>query len=311
MEQAQPADAPKKVDQGLKGFIITFVVSVLLSQGLALLCEPAGTYMLSWLALLSMGVNWCVFLHASGIIFGNARTEKYYDLTGSATFITVTLTSVTLAPFDQLSTRQLLCTGAVIIWTLRLGSFLFGRICNNSGVDSRFTVIKPAFFRFLGAWTLQGLWVFLTALPVYAINTRVSAEPLTVRDAIGVGLWLFGFTFEVVSDQQKTVWHNTASNAGKFINTGLWAWSRHPNYFGEITLWTGVFVLASTSFTPGMWSSILSPLFVALLLIYVSGIPMLERAGHKRWGPLPSYKAYKLSTPVLIPLVGRTGDAKF
>lgn len=310
MEQDKPA-AVKANDNGFRKFIPTFVISVALSQGLAWLCEPTHTYTLNGLALLSMAVNWCMFLHASGIIFGNARTEKFYDLTGSFTYITVTVASVLYAPVEALSVRQLLCTGAVIIWTIRLGSFLFGRICNNNGVDSRFTAIKPVFFRFLGAWTLQGLWVFLTALPVFAINTTTSTAPLAFRDAIGVGLWLFGFVFEVVSDQQKTAWHNDKANAGKFINTGLWAWSRHPNYFGEITLWTGVFILASTSFTPAMWSCTLSPLFVAVLLIYVSGIPMLERAGHKRWGTLPSYKAYKLTTPVLIPVVGRRGDAKF
>ncbi|KAG5684441.1 hypothetical protein PVAND_013675 [Polypedilum vanderplanki] len=114
---------------------------------------------LIYLALYAIFVQWIAFLHASGIIFGNERTEKYFDLMGSITFISTLLLSIYLSP-RALSLRQIILSSFVTLWTLRLGSFLFYRIHNNDGTDSRFTEIKKNNNEFLMVWSLQGVWVF-------------------------------------------------------------------------------------------------------------------------------------------------------
>lgn len=292
----------------LPRFFITLGISIGLSQALAFFCSPRGEGTLAFLAMTSFAIHWTVFAHASGLLFGNERTEKFYDLTGSIAFLTTSTLSVVYAP-GQLSSRSTLLTGAVILWTLRLGSFLFGRI-QATGKDSRFDKIKPSLLRFFAAWTLSGLWVFVTALPVFAVNASSHHPSLGFRDYLGLSLWVFGFALEIVADTQKDTWRSQKANHGKFINTGVWALSRHPNYFGEITLWLGIFISASSAFsTPGMWSSVLSPVLVFLLLVYVSGIKLLEAAGDKKWGKEQNYITYKQQTPVLIPFVGRAGDA--
>ena len=118
----------------------------------------------------------------------------------------------------------------------------------------------------------------------------------------GCGVWLIGFAIEVVADAQKSSFKSDPSNQGHFIRTGLWAWSRHPNYFGEIVLWIGMFVTCSVDFKNSQWVAILSPLFVVFLLTKVSGIPMLEKRSDEKFGDDPAYIAYRDSTSVLIPL---------
>eukprot|EP00047_Mylnosiga_fluctuans_P002047 m.222944 g.222944 ORF g.222944 m.222944 type:complete len:341 (-) comp10852_c0_seq1:146-1168(-) len=291
-------------------FLCVLAVTLLLSQGLAYLCGP-GTHTLHVLAAVAVGIQWVVFLHASGLLFSNERTERYYDITGSFTFATLIALSLSSAP-DQLAPRKLLLSLAVLTWCARLGSFLFMRINKHGGIDSRFTTIKPSLLRFLGAWTLQGLWVFVTSLPVLAANASPHSPPLGMQDTVGLAVYTLGLSIEVLADTQKTAFHADPANKNKFISLGLWSLSRHPNYFGEIMLWTGISISAASAFhTAGMWASLLSPVFVAALLIFVSGIPLLERAADKRWGDDPEYKAYKARTPVLIPFVGRVGDAAF
>ena len=117
----------------------------------------------------------------------------------------------------------------------------------------------------------------------------------------GIAIWSVGFVIEVVADRQKSNFKADPSNEGEFIDTGLWAWSRHPNYFGEITLWLGMAVLAVPVLSGWQWVTLVSPLFVTLLLTRVSGIPMLEKRADDRWGSDPDYRRYKEQTPVLIP----------
>eukprot|EP00606_Chrysophyceae_sp_TOSAG23-5_P000692 GSChrysophyteH2.ASY1.ANO1.970.1 assembled CDS len=200
----------------------------------------------------------------------------------------------------------------VACWTLRLGSFLFTRICREGGVDSRFTEIKKSPLRFCTAFTLQGVWVFVTALPVFALNCAYSSSVVAtstttnIYDYIGWTLWFVGFFCEVLADQQKSAFRAEARNKGKFIKLGLWSCSRHPNYFGEILLWTGVsiqIILTSTRF----WSLAFSPLFVYSLLNYVSGVPLLEKASDEKWSKNADYQKYKEATPVLVPFIGKCG----
>ncbi|MBT8166510.1 MAG: DUF1295 domain-containing protein [Acidimicrobiia bacterium] len=243
--------------------------------------------------LLAFGVNWIAFLPANA-----ARTEKYYDLTGSITYLTVTLVAVALS--DNLDARAVIAAAMVIAWTVRLGTFLFRRI-RRDGRDGRFDEIKTSPLRFFSAWTIQGLWVLLTAAAALAIITTTERRDLGWVAYLGIAVWLAGFAVEAVADRQKSVFKQDPANDGRFITTGLWAWSRHPNYFGEITLWAGMAIMAIPVLSGWQWVVLISPVFVTLLLMRVSGIPMLEARSDKRWGEEEAYQAYKAATPVLVP----------
>jgi steroid 5-alpha reductase family enzyme len=242
---------------------------------------------------LAFVINWLVFIPSSA-----AKTEKYYDLTGSITYLTVTV--VALALSGDLDARAVIAGAMVIVWTVRLGTFLFLRI-NRDGRDGRFDEIKTNPTRFLMAWTIQGLWVLLTASAALAIITTTDRRVLGWVAYLGIAVWLGGFAIEAVADRQKSAFKADPANEGRYISTGLWAWSRHPNYFGEITLWTGVAILAVPILSGWQWIVLISPVFVTVLLTRVSGIPMLEARADKRWGGQDDYQAYKDSTPVLIP----------
>ena len=238
-------------------------------------------------------IQWLAFIPA--YLF---QTEKFFDLTGSITYIFVTSLAVLLNPF--VDSRSLLLLALVMIWALRLGTFLFRRV-HKAGKDGRFDEIKPSFFRFLNFWTLQGLWVSYTLAAVLAaISTNIRQEP-GLLTLLGLLIWIMGFGVEVVSDSQKNRFRADPENRGKFIHSGLWAWSRHPNYFGEIVLWVGIAIIAVPVLRGWQWITLISPLFVALLLTRVSGIPILEKRADEKWGGQTDYESYKARTPVLIP----------
>ncbi|GAB4280515.1 MAG: DUF1295 domain-containing protein [Candidatus Promineifilaceae bacterium] len=226
------------------------------------------------------------------------RTEKFFDLTGSLTYISVTVLAVLLSPVRD--GRSLLLVALVVIWAGRLGLFLYRRV-HKAGKDGRFDDIKQSFPRFLMTWTLQGLWVTFTAAAAWAAIASSQRQPLGWVALVGFLIWLFGFAFEVIADNQKSRFRADPANKGKFIQTGLWAKSRHPNYFGEIVLWIGVAVIALPALQGWQLVTLISPVFVILLLTRVSGIPMLEKRADEKWGGQPEYEAYKKATPVLIP----------
>lgn len=242
---------------------------------------------------LAFVINWVVFIPSNAL-----TTEHYFDLTGSITYITVIVVAAVLS--DDLDTRAMVVTGMVLVWALRLGTFLFRRV-KRDGRDGRFDKIKVDPLRFLMTWTLQGLWVLLTVACALAIVTGNDREDFGLLATIGTAFWLVGFAIEVVADQQKSAFKRDAANDGRFISTGVWSWSRHPNYFGEIVLWLGIAIIAVPVLSGWRWVTLVSPLFVTLLLTRISGVPMLERRGMKRWGDDPSYQAYVRDVPVLIP----------
>lgn len=247
----------------------------------------------------AFAVQWIAFIPA--IV---ARTDRFFDLTGSVTYIAVTIALLLLAPsFDA---RSVLLTAVVVIWAVRLGSFLFVRNIRSGG-DDRFDEIKGSPVRFLSVWTVQGAWVSLTAAAAWIAITSDSPVPLGVSTWIGFAIWLIGFVIEVTADAQKSRFKADAANRGRFISTGLWSVVRHPNYLGEIVLWIGVLVIAAPALRGWQWIAILSPLFVILLLTRVSGIPLLEEKAQRKWGDDPEYLAYRERTPALIP--GRRGAA--
>lgn len=227
-----------------------------------------------------------------------ARTEKYYDLTGSLTYAVVVLTAlITTARYDI---QSLVLAGLVLIWAFRLGLYLFRRV-RRAGEDSRFREIKRSASRFLLAWTLQGLWVSFTAAAALAAITAERPGELGALGIVGLGVWALGFGLESVADLQKSRFAADPANRGRFISTGLWSLSRHPNYFGEIVIWIGIALIALPSLKGWGLLTLISPVFVAVLLTRISGVPLLERSADEKWGGRDDYEAYKRSTPVLIP----------
>ena len=252
-------------------------------------------------------VQWIVFVPSY-----LARNEGFFDLTGGLTYISVTVLAVALGP--PVDGRSLLLLVLVTAWALRLGSYLFRRI-RRAGHDVRFDAIKTSFWRFLSVWTIQGLWVSLTLAAALAAITTEERRDLDPWALAGALVWLAGFALEATADVQKSRFRADPANKGRFIAGGLWSWSRHPNYFGEIVLWVGVALIAVPVLDGWQWVTLVSPFFVALLLIKVSGIPLLEKSAGERWGGQDDYEAYKRATSVLVPrpprrrLGGGTADS--
>jgi steroid 5-alpha reductase family enzyme len=247
--------------------------------------------------ILAFVIQWVVFVPSYLL-----QTERLFDLTGGLTYITVAVVAVLLS--ESPDTRAWLLAAMVAVWAVRLSSYLFLRI-RKAGADKRFDDIKPSFPRFLNTWTLQGLWVTITASAALAAITSTTRVELGTVTAIGLVVWVVGIGLEIVADAQKSRFRADPSNKGRFIHTGLWSWSRHPNYFGEILLWVGVAVVALPALRGWQWVALLSPVFVALLLLRVSGVPMLEKAADEKWGGQPDYEAYKSGTSLLVPLPPR------
>ena len=278
--------------------LIFILLAVGLPLGVATLANPAGLTLGGWpamtaLALGAFGIQWLAFIPAR--LF---QTERFYDLTGSITYIAVTLAAISAATAP--SGAQWLIAIMIFLWAGRLGSFLFRRI-HEAGGDQRFDHIKVSSSRFFVAWTLQGAWVVMTSCA--ALTAILSAEPTALGAiyVIGAVMWVAGFVIEVIADQQKSRFRADPANDGQFINVGLWARSRHPNYFGEILLWAGIAVMAIPYLSGTQWVVMLSPLFVYALLTRISGIPTLVKRGQELWGDDPAYQAYLKSTPLLVP----------
>ena len=278
--------------------LIFILLAVGLPLGVATLANPAGLTLAGWpamtaLALGAFAIQWLAFIPAR--LF---QTERFYDLTGSITYLAVTLAAISAATAP--SGAQWLIAIMIFIWAGRLGSFLFRRI-HAAGGDQRFDHIKVSSSRFFVAWTLQGAWVVMTSCA--ALTAILSAEQTAVGViyVMGAVMWVAGFVIEVMADQQKSRFRADPANAGRFINVGLWARSRHPNYFGEILLWAGIAVMAIPYLSGTQWVVMLSPLFVYALLTRISGIPTLARRGQQLWGDDPTYQAYVANTPRLLP----------
>jgi steroid 5-alpha reductase family enzyme len=273
--------------------LIGWLVALAGSQGGATLGRLPVFGIVVGLAFL---IQWLVFIPA--YIF---QTEKFFDLTGSITYIIVIGVALCYSRYSvTLDARSILVAALVIVWAIRLGTFLFSRI-QKAGKDDRFDEIKPNFFRFLNVWTIQGLWITFTAAAALIAITTTTRKELDAFAIVGFVVWLFGFVIEVLADSQKSRFNSDPANKGKFIQTGLWSRSRHPNYFGEIVLWIGIAVIALPILQGWAWIALISPLFVAILLTRISGIPLLQKKADKKWGGQADYEAYKKNTPVLIP----------
>ena len=230
------------------------------------------------------------------------KTEKYYDLVGSLTYIT----TMSLAYFSVENKTMIdsIIYFYVMVWALRLGIYLFRRV-RNDGKDVRFEKAKRHFFWFLQYWMGQALWVSLTACAAIIAILSPEEDTLPVLAMVGMALWLSGFAIESISDYQKRVFRKENNPSKSFIHTGLWARSRHPNYFGEITLWTGIAVIALNTLNGIEYVTLISPVFVYILLTRMSGVNLLERIADERYGHLEEYQRYKRNTPVLVPKLSK------
>lgn len=247
--------------------------------------------------VIAFAVQWLAFVPAY-----LGQTERFFDLVGGLTYILTALAAYGLSGrFDLRSTVLL---AMVLIWASRLAFFLFRRV-KRAGKDGRFDSLKTSFPLFLGSWTLQGLWVTFTSAAAWAAMTGRGESRWDLWLALGGIVWLLGFGIEAVADWQKKRFSENADNKGKFIQEGLWAYSRHPNYLGEIILWTGVALVAVPVLQGWQWVVLSSPVFVAILLIRVSGIPLLEKRADEKWGGSADYERYKRETPVLLFKIGK------
>ncbi len=285
------------MDANSRRSIIGIAVAVVLGL-LVALAGSDGSVTVGTIAVFGIGaaiayaLNWIAYIPSN-----RAKTEQYYDLTGSITYLTVMVAALALS--SDLDLRAGIAAAMVGVWALRLGTFLFRRV-RRDGKDGRFDEIKLDPLRFLMAWTLQGLWVLLTVACALAIVTSAERKDLEWLGFIGIAVWIAGFAIEVIADRQKSAFRADPANEGRFITTGLWAWSRHPNYFGEIMLWTGMAIMAIPILSGWRWVLLISPIFVTVLLTRISGVPMLERRAEQRWGDDPEFRAYTDSTPSLV-----------
>ena len=279
------------------------MIAILITLALGALVAWAGSHngaqlgsvpLFAAVVLLAFVIQWIVYIHAQ-----LKQTEKYFDLVGSLTYTSISL--VILFSVPDLSTRALILGLMVMTWALRLGPFLYFRIKKDGG-DSRFDERKKVPIRFFNVWNIQGLWVTFTASAAWIGMTSADQEPIGWLFFVGITLWAVGLIVEVTADVQKRVWRRKPENKGRFITTGLWSWSQHPNYFGEITLWLGVALVALPNFSGWQFVGLLSPIFVTILLTKVSGIPLLQQQGEERWGDEQAYHDYRENTSLLVPL---------
>ena len=257
-----------------------------------------GANLVGQILVMAFVIQWIVYVPA--FVF---KTEKFYDITGSFTYIgTILFALYASGSFQNLKLGNIFIGLAIIIWAIRLGSFLFMRI-HKDKKDGRFDSIKTSFSQFFMTWTLQGMWVFICSSSALIAIANPSGVPINNVFILGLFMFIFGFAIEVIADNQKSAFRSIPENKDSFINEGLWARSRHPNYFGEITLWTGITVMGISTFEGMNYLAIFSPIFSYLLLVYVSGVRLLELRGHKKWGHLEDYQNYKKNTPKLIPRI--------
>jgi len=276
--------------------LINILISIAAFLFAAYIASATGIDLVVKVVFLAFAIQWVAFIPA--YVF---QTEKFYDLTGSLTYLSVIWVSLasTSEVFTKLNGANIAIVLLITMWALRLGTFLFLRI-HKDGEDKRFRSIKPSATQFFMTWTLQGLWVSLCSM---CALTALSSETGVIVNAffyIGLGLFVFGFSTEVIADKQKSKFRSIPENRDKFITTGLWAKSRHPNFFGEIVLWTGIAVMSFSSLEGLQYLTLISPIFTYLLLVYVSGVRMLEARADKKWGGDEEYIKYKSETPVLM-----------
>ena len=282
---------------------LNVVVTFSIAYAVALACsigglEYNGFSIILICMLISFFVHWMAFIPSFFL-----KTEKYYDISGTLAYVCVIFTALFLTKSESggtLNVRSTVTIVLVLIWAIRLGVFLFSPVLK-AGEDRRFREVKKNFAKFLVWWSMSALWVFLTTVNALVMIINNVAYYNDYYFIIGLFVWLGGFVFEVIADEQKRRFRQIDSNKSKFISSGLWSISRHPNYFGEILLWIGMAVIAFPTLNGWQNISLISPIFIYFLLTRLSGVNLLESYADDKWGSDEKYQKYKRSTPVLVP----------
>ena len=273
--------------------ILISVLSFAFSYGIAYL---TGSVIVKNAVLLAYVIHWIAYIPA--YVF---QTEKFYDLTGSVTYLSV-VWFVFLSTYQSISLNfgNFILVLLISIWTIRLGLFLFMRI-HKAGEDKRFRTIKTSASQFFMTFTLSGLWVTLCSMCALVAISSPEGLVMNALTYVGIILFIIGFGIEIVADNQKTAFRSIEANKDSFITSGLWSKSRHPNYFGEVLLWFAIAVISFSSLEGLQLITLISPIFTYILLVYVSGVRMLEDMNDKKWADDEQYKSYKKNTPMLFP----------
>ena len=280
----------------MKNSIIHIIISLIAFSLSYLLAYSTGLDLVQETILIVFAIQWVLFIPA--YLF---RTEKFYDLAGSVTYIFAVSFVLFKSNSDLLNydIGSLILSVVIIIWALRLGSFLFLRI-KKAGEDKRFKEIKTSPTRFFMTWSLQGMWVSLCSACALTALANPNGIQTNLLFYFGLFIFLSGFILEIIADTQKSKFRSNTKNKNLFINTGLWSFSRHPNYLGEIILWLGISIMSISALNEWQYVTLISPVFTYVLLVYISGVRLLEESGKEKWGHLEDYKKYLKNTPSLL-----------
>ena len=280
----------------MKNYLLHIVISLIAFSLSYLLAYSTGLSLVQDTVLIVFAIQWVLFIPA--YLF---RTEKFFDLAGSVTYIFAVAFVFYKSNDDLLSydIGSLILSIVIIFWALRLGSFLFLRI-KKAGEDKRFKEIKTSPTRFFMTWSLQGMWVSLCSACALTALANPNGIQTNLLFYFGLFIFLSGFILEIIADTQKSKFRSNTKNKNLFINTGLWSFSRHPNYLGEIILWLGISIMSISALNEWQYVTLISPVFTYVLLVYISGVRLLEESGKEKWGHLKSYKEYIKKTPRLL-----------
>lgn len=277
----------------MKNIFINYLISLLTFGLCIILANLTGIQNITFAVLIIFLIHLLVFIPSYYY-----QTEKFFDLTGTISYVSSVLFIFFKSnTVESINLGSLVLSTFIIIWSLRLGTFLFLRI-KKAGKDRRFNQIKKSFSWFFMTFSISGMWVTICSIcALTGVANGIIFSSITI---IGIVIFLIGFTIEIIADSQKTKFRAKDGNKDKFISSGLWKYSRHPNYLGEIILWLGISLISLSSLEGFQYVTLISPIFTYLLLVNVSGINLLEKSGDKKWGKLESYKKYKEKTPRLI-----------
>ena len=280
----------------MKNYLLHIVISLIAFSLSYLLAYSTGLSLVQDTVLIVFAIQWVLFIPA--YLF---RTEKFFDLAGSVTYIFAVAFVFYKSNDDLLSYDivSLILSIVIIFWALRLGSFLFLRI-KKAGEDKRFKEIKTSPTRFFMTWSLQGMWVSLCSACALTALANPNGIQTNLLFYFGLFIFLSGFILEIIADTQKSKFRSNTKNKNLFINTGLWSFSRHPNYLGEIILWLGISIMSISALNEWQYVTLISPVFTYVLLVYISGVRLLEESGKEKWGHLEDYKKYLKNTPSLL-----------
>lgn len=281
--------------------LFIFIFSCLLSYGIGIESQTLSYFGLPVVfitMLLSYTLHWIAFIPA--YLF---KTEKFYDILGTIAYLSVIGLAIYFTLYlseEKLQSRSIFVASLVIIWALRLGIFLLIRVLKN-GEDRRFREPMQSFSKFLLWWSMSAFWVFLTTLNAITMLINNYKSLFDVFFILGLIFWITGFVIELISDEQKRRFKMNPENNKNFISTGLWSYSRHPNYFGEILLWVGIATMSVPTLEGIQFLSLISPIFIYFLLTRISGVNLLEQRADNMWGNQKDYQDYKKKTPILVP----------